>query len=361
MSFFKKIKKNLMSCKASGNLLKVKFLGMIFKFPLEKILTSNNICIPSKKYGKIYLPYYNQNVTINSSKPNIYNADGQKMDTYFLRDYHSAHCPHSIEMSSKYFLWDRFDFGLDTHFYTQNAMLETMGKPKNRYGMLIESPSIVPTDYLIFEKNKTLSEDFDLIFTYDDKILDKVKNAKFFPFFAAPWYGGDFGGKIIPDGYKYKTKNVSIISANKRMCHLHDVRIAIAQKCKDMSLADTYGTFDGGAFVKNGVSLENYRYSIVVENDLSPLFFTQKITSCFAAQTIPIYLGTKSINKFFNADGIIQIEESDIDNLDKILLQCNEKDYMVRLPAIQDNYKRVLQYVNMFDWLYEKYLRGENK
>ena len=236
-------------------------------------------------------------------------------------------------------------------------MLETMGKPSSKYGMLLESPAIVPDDYLIFEKNKTLSDDFDLIFTYDDKILDTVKNARFFPFFAAPWYGGDFGGKMIPDGYKYKTKNVSIISSDKRMCHLHDVRIAIARKCKNMGWADTFGTFDGGSFVKNGISLEDYRYSIVVENDLSPLFFTQKITSCFASQTIPIYLGTKSIGKFFNTDGIIQISENDIDNLDKILVQCSEKDYMARLTAIQDNYKRVLQYMNMFDWLYEKYLK----
>ena len=33
---------------------------------------------------------------------------------------------------------------------------------------------------------------------------------------------------------------------------------------------------------------------------------------------------------------------------------------MARLPAIKDNYKRVLHYMNMFDWLYEQYL-GENK
>ena len=351
--------KKLYHAKKSGNYFKVKILGITLKFPMEKILT-NNVFISSENYGRIYLPYYNQNVAISPLKPNIYNDKGQQMDTYFLRDYHSAHSPYSTEMISKYFLWDRFDIGLDTHFYTHNAMLETMGKPSRRYGMLIESPAIVPDDYMIFNKNKTLNDDFDLIFTYDDKILDTVKNARFFPFFASPWYGGDFGGKITPDGYKYKTKNISIVSANKRMCHLHDVRIAIAQKCKKMGLADTFGTFDGGAFVKNGVSLEKYRYSIVVENDLSPLFFTQKITSCFASHTIPIYLGTRSIGKFFNTDGIIQISESDIDNLDKILVRCNEKDYMARLPAIKDNYKRVLHYMNMFDWLYEQYL-GENK
>lgn len=355
MSLLKKIKRKLISCKRKGDFLEVKLLGIKFKFSISNIL-GNNIYISSKSYGKIYLPYYNQDVSIVPLKPNIYNCEGKKMDTYFLRDMHVAHNPYQKDFTSKYFLWDRFDIALDTHFYTHNAMLETMGKPSYKYGMLMESPAIVPNDYLIFEKHKTLSDDFDLIFTYDNKILNTVKNARFFPFFAAPWYGGDFGGEITPDGYKNKTKNISIVSANKRMCHLHDVRIAMAQKCKTMGLADTFGTFDGGPFVKNGVSLENYRYSIVIENDLSSLFFTQKITSCFAAQTIPIYLGTKSIGKFFNLDGIIQIDEKDVDNLDKILSQCNEKDYMARLPAIQDNYNRVLQYMNMFDWLYEKYL-----
>ena len=145
MSLIQKAKKLISSYKVKRNKLKVRVMGIPVEIPFEKILT-NHLSIPSKNYGKIWITYYNQNVSIGSEKPEIYNKSGQKMDIFFLRDMHTAHAPYEDVMVSKYFLWDRFDFGLKTHFYTHDAMLETMGTPDHKYGMLIESPAIVPND-----------------------------------------------------------------------------------------------------------------------------------------------------------------------------------------------------------------------
>ncbi len=320
---------------------------------LQRILFPHNYWRGNKVYGRIYHPYYNKNSGLPSDAPEIYNKDGRKMETFFLRDKHRSLEPYNP--SSRYFLWDRFNIGLDTHFYSHEAMMETMGSPKRRYGWLMESEEIVPRDYRMFDRHPTLHQDFDAIFTYSERLLENLPNARFFPCQAQPWYGGNYGGTISATNYQNKTKNISILSSSRHKCPLHLTRLAMAWKCKREGLADTFGTFDGGPFVRNGDTMEKYRYSIVIENSFSPLFFTERITSCFAAQTIPIYIGTPKIGEFFNTDGIIQISDKDVDNLGKILSQCSEKDYLSRLPAILDNYQRVQPYFSVGDWLYEKY------
>ena len=81
--------------------------------------------------------------------------------------------------------------------------------------------------------------------------------------------------------------------------------------------------------------------------------------NCFAAQTIPIYLGATEINKFFNAGGIITFKLEDVDHFEDILKQCTEKEYERRLPAIIDNYNRVINnYDNSIDYIYSNYLQG---
>jgi hypothetical protein len=278
------------------------------------------------------------------------------METFFIRDAHFAHNPCS---SSQYFIWDRYNIGLDTHFYTHKAMLETMGSPKRRYGWLIESEGIIPEDYDIFSKYKGLNKDFDLIFTYSEKILESCNNARFFPSCAGVWYGvmPGAGGIISKELYKSKTKNISMVSSGKSMCELHNFRINLIRKLKQSNLIDAYGTFDGGSMVKIADSLTDYRYSIIVENMISPYFFTEKITNCFASMTIPIYIGATRIDKFFNTDGIIQITPKDFDNIEEILKQCSVGDYEQRIPAMLDNYDRVQSYLCLEDKLYEEYLR----
>ena len=216
--------------------------------------------------------------------------------------------------------------------------------------------------YNIFDENPGLEKDFDLIFTFSARLLDKLPNARFVPFCAAPfnalkWHNGVFGvWDKIDDNYKYKSKNISIMSSDKLYCDLHKYRYDLAVKCKNERLADTFGTFDGGPFTSLGDTLIDYRYTFSIENDITPYFFTEKITSAFMTQTIPIYLGATEIDKFFNPDGIIKITVND--NIDDVIKQCTKEEYERRLPAILDNYNRVQKYMNPFDTMYLEYLKG---
>jgi putative lipoic acid-binding regulatory protein len=305
-----------------------------------------NIPIHHDIYGNIYLPYYNTHTFLNNNYPDIYNQQGKKMELFFIRDIHGAHFVYS---GSKYFQYDRYNFGLDTHFYTHNSMLEVMGRPKRKYGMLVESEIIVPDDYTIFKKNSGLEKDFDLIFTYSDEILQTIPNSRYVPYYIKPQY------KIFSsDNYKYKSKNISIIASGKEMVPLHKYRNAIARQCKTNNLADTYGTFDGGRYCDISEPFKDYRFSIVIENEITPYGFTEKITNCFAAMTIPIYIGASKVDEIFNPDGIIQFKMTD--DIEEVIKKCTKEFYEERIHAIIDNFNMVIIDKSADDIIYENYI-----
>ena len=309
-----------------------------------------------------YTPYYNRNFPINPQEPEIYNKRGERMRVFFIADRELCHNPygHYGPGLPEYILWDRYNFGLKTHFYSHYEAFNLVGNPDKRYAMLIESRAIKPKTYGKFIREKSYIEnEFDLVFTYDAEILETFKNARFVPFCAGYWYGKvDRSVALSPDNWRHKTKNVSILSSYKTSCELHRVRKDLAMRCRREGLADAFGTFDGGEKVTPESTLKDYRYSIIIENDIEPLFFTEKLTNCFASQTIPVYLGAERIHEFFNPDGIITLTLRDVEDIGEVLRQCTTEEYERRLPAVLDNFGRVGEYSNPHDYMYLKYLKG---
>lgn len=299
------------------------------------------------------------------------------MEFFFISDREFAHEPNSS--ISRYIIWDRYNYALDTHFYSHDEIFRTVGKPKRKYAFLIEPRSIKPQSYEnVLQHKRYIEENFDMMFTFDAEVLSTIKNAHFVPFGADVWYGrnvegcmldgaeSNFSGNrakkegfvILSDNYKHKTKNISMLSSAKELCPMHIFRKNLAFKCKNEHLADTFGKFDGGSYVPTELPFEHYRYSIVVENHIEPFYFTERIMNCFVAQTIPIYLGATEIGRFFNADGIIQISLEDCDHIEDILKRCTVEEYERRLPAILDNFQRAMSMSQRtrFDDLYIQYL-----
>ena len=287
---------------------------------------------------------------IDGTMPKIYNAEGHPLETDFIKNRHSRHAPFGHE--GKHFFWDRYNYGLDTHFYGPEAMTGTLGKPAVKYGMLTESRTIVPKDYEVFHRNRGLEKDFRYIFTYDDRILNEIENARFYPVAAGIW-----NSEMREGRYREKDRDLSILSSDKVMCALHRFRLELARLCKREGLADTFGRFDGGGYVeKVDETLNRYRFSMIIENDVSDYYFSERLTSCFAAQTVPVYLGARRIGDFFNTDGMILLGSADLEEAESLIAECTRERYEAMLPAVLDNYERVKEYVNMQDYLYEHYL-----
>ena len=303
--------------------------------------------------SKIYYPYYSQ--VPDTKEYKIYNENGEQMHTFFLRAHISYH-----DTQSRYFIWDRWNYNLDVHFYLHDAVIETMGNPKKRYAMFHEPYSVVPIGYEIFKKNKGIEKDFDLIFTHNTEFLEKYNNARFFNPFASIWGSiQDENGNLPQNWLEYKTKKVSLISSPAELSHLHKLRKKLAIYCKQKNLADTFGNFDGGNTVKFSEPLINYKYSIIIENHIDDYWFTEKILNCFSHMVVPIYLGARKIDTLFNPDGIINVNEKDLENIEEVLKQCTDENYFARINALKENYYESLKYQYTLDLLYKKYLEPD--
>lgn len=314
--------------------------------------------VSGKKPPEPWTPFYFRSLELSPNYPEIFNKYGEKMEMFFMSDRNFSSSPNST--NSRYIIWDRYNYGLKTHFYTDDEIFRTVGKPERRFAILIEPNSIKPYIYRnVLQHKDSIEKTFDAIFTFDAEILKNLKNAKFF-LYGSVWYGrGDAAHKIREDNYKYKTKNISMICSAKAMCEGHIRRRNLAFKVKNEGLADTFGKFDGGGYVPIELPLEEYRYSIAVENTVQPFYFTEKILNCFAAQTLPIYLGATEIGRYFNPAGIIQISIADCEHIEDILAKCTPEEYARRLPAVIDNFNRVKNFMNQtyFDHIYINYLR----
>jgi hypothetical protein len=293
----------------------------------------------------------------SSEEPAVFNAQGQKLKTFFLNDDRARNWPYGFVDGRypQYIFWDRNNYGLKNHIYSHEKILDVKGKPIKKFAFFIEGESIDPESYKLFDYHSGLEQDFDLIFTYSARFLDKYKNAVFIPS-GGVYYGiSKHGGRLNSEQYKAKTKNISLVSSEKTRCELHKFRLDLARYYKQNSMVDTYGTFDGGNHIKIADSLEYYRYSVIVENDIVPYRFTEKILNCFASMTVPIYIGATKIGDFFNKDGIIQVSVLQTEAIDKIIASCNEEDYIARLPAIRDNFNRIMNYLCVEDYIYTHY------
>lgn len=316
-----------------------------------------------------FIPFYNSYIDPIIFYPEVFNKYGERMEFFFISDRETVY--QADDRNSRYIIWDRYNYMNETHFYTQDEIFRTVGNPKRRFAMLTEAGTSRPQLYAtILKHKKHIEKHFDLLFTYNARLLNELSNARFVPFGAVIWYGtgmnyyvkrNDFKFTISPENFKRKTKNISMLCSHLENLPMHIVRKKLAFYCKEHGLADTYGKFDGSPPVDMEIPFEHYRYSIVVENGIEPFYFTEKIMNCFAAQTIPIYLGATEIGRFFNTDGIIQIGLKDCDHIENILKRCTVEEYERRLPAVKDNFNRAMRATTQtrFDDLYVKYIRGK--
>lgn len=316
-----------------------------------------------------FIPFYNPNIDPIIFYPEVFNKYGERMEIFFISDREIVY--QANDRNSRYIIWDRYNYMNETHFYTQNEIFRTVGNPKRRFAMLTEAGTSRPQLYeAILKYKKHIEKHFDLVFTYNPILLNELSNARFVALAAVVYYGtgmnyyvkdNDFKFIISPENYKHKTKNISMLCSHLENLPMHIVRKKLAFYCKEHGLADTYGKFDGSPPVDMEIPFEKYRYSIVVENGIEPFYFTEKIMNAFAAQTIPIYLGATEIGRFFNADGIIQIDLEDCNHIENILKQCTPEEYERRLPAVIDNFNRAMRSMaqTRFDDLYVQYIRGK--
>jgi hypothetical protein len=205
----------------------------------------------------------------------------------------------------------------------------------NLYLWIIESPLILEYFHPGFFNNVHHNiYKFKKIYTHDKHLIQSHSKFVF----------KSHGDCSITD-YQDLNKNklLSMISSNKRWVDGHELRHQIIEEYH--SRFDLYG--HGFNYIeRKEIGLNQYAFSISVENCKKDYYFTEKIIDCFRTKTIPIYWGCPSIGDFFDKRGIIQFD--DISQLDNIIDSLNYSKYYDLIDAIDTNYKLSFEYDTFF-------------
>tara|TARA_A100001234_G_scaffold42031_1_gene34253 strand:- start:140 stop:946 length:807 start_codon:yes stop_codon:yes gene_type:complete len=240
---------------------------------------------------------------------------------------------------SKYIKWVKDNPLAEGTFYIDNTINDGIsdGRKGPKYLWLLESKHIKPGLVESIIDNKQLVEDtYETIFTHDQRLLalgDKYK-----------WVPAQGFWIKEPKIYE-KTKMISMIASNKRMCEGHVKRLGWVERIGDQ--LDLYGRgFNEIADKEEGLC--DYMFSVAIENGEYETYFTEKLLDCFATGTIPVYLGAPDIGDHFNKDGIIDLTEE---------FEVSEEIYYSKMDAIKENLEKAKEMEVLEDFIYRRYFQ----
>jgi hypothetical protein len=153
--------------------------------------------------------------------------------------------------------------------------------------------------------------------------------------------------EVSEPGLIKKSKTISIVSSDLTDLPGHKKRFAFVNKIighfKDE--IDVFGR--GFRFIDDKWdALAPYKYSIAIENNSVPGYFTEKLTECYLAQTYPIYYGAPDIDKYFSLDSMLKIDiddfQSSIYKIEKLIAEDGYESCQSSL--VEEKYKYLNNY-----------------
>lgn len=240
-----------------------------------------------------------------------------------------------------FFKWDKGKKRNIT-FYIDESIKDGINDKTSfrKFAWLVESKLIIPDAIKYVKENwELISNSYEYLFTHQKEIYDLADNFIYLP----------------PHGYwvenpeiSKKTKLVSMISSNKNMGEGHRFRLNWVDRLKNN--LDLYGR-GFNMMDKKEVALKDYMFSVTIENESYPTYWSEKILDCFVSGTVPIYHGSPDIGDYFNMEGIIILDDNFTVN------QLSPELYYSKKEAIKDNFERALKYDIIEDFIYKKYIK----
>ena len=252
---------------------------------------------------------------------------------------HDVGC--TVNKRPNFWEWDFNTQDNDISFYLDGDIqrgFNDANNGKKKYLWTLESPQFNSDVFNTIKNNldKTLST-FEMIFTYNDELLSLNEKFKRVP---------AMGSWIKEPKIHKKSKLISMIVSNKQWSPQQTFRFKFAQDNKDK--IDLFGRGINEIPQKED-GLVDYMFSVCSENDTFDTYFTEKILDCFATGTIPIYLGTKKITNFFDENGILFLEDIDLNDI-------NEELYYSKIDSVKNNFNLVQQYLCPEDFIAKNYI-----
>jgi hypothetical protein len=175
-----------------------------------------------------------------------------------------------------------------------NWVMQEENIAPHAYGWITEPPEILPH---LHDDLPRIEHQFKYIFTYHDESLNR--NPEKYKLYLTAGHTCELRG--IPQ----KSKLCSFVCSAKTMCPLHKFRHSVVRAFENE--IDIYGYYSW-IDIKN-TGLEDYMFSIAIENSVQNDYFSEKIIDCFVTGTIPIYWGARNLGQYFDLDGVIPFDK----------------------------------------------------
>ncbi len=185
---------------------------------------------------------------------------------------------------------------------------------------------------------------FNVILTWDDKVLNNCENALFLPF-GHTWFKPEQYEKNHEKEFKIAHLRGQLLKS-----YGHQIRWEILDRKNEIKVPtkffDVYGDRHNieRARIDKEEIFGDSMFGVAIENFSHRGWFSEKILDCFLLKTIPIYWGCPNIGDFFNKEGIIKFE--DPDDFIYISNQLTNDYYISKKDIIEENYMLALQYVD---------------
>jgi hypothetical protein len=252
-----------------------------------------------------------------------------------------------LPIPPKNFLWDRTLNSASYYVFITEASFHNPQvnfiSPERRIAFMVEPVSINPGAYEWIKANYM---GFKYVLSHDIEFNKQIPNALYYP----------FGGCLIMPSDRImhpKSKFISIIASEKRQTEGHRLRHEIIEKYSGKYDIDVFGRGYNKVEYKLE-ALKDYCYSIVIENEFSKGWFTEKLIDCLVTGTIPIYAGAPDIYNYFSGTkGFINFKFLDE------FLSAGKQSCMNHYKDCLSTTKRILdvasEYTCTEDWLYTNY------
>lgn len=283
-----------------------------------------------------------------------------------------------LKIYPQFFEWYRGDENINDMVIITESMFHKTDQftEKVKIAWLIEPISINSESYKFIENNwhkfdYILSHNIDFIKNLEAKAESDIKEGYVICPEKRPqisWY--PFGGCwILPQDRKIypKTKLISIIASDKKETEGHQLRHQAIAALGDK--VDVYGRGYNPVEYKLD-ALKDYQYSIVIENEKTEGFFTEKLIDCFMTGTVPIYWGDPKINELLNEGmkiGPYHCCAMDFNTIDELIEIINSSNPPLTVPANwcgeslrEFSFVRAQKYSCPEDWLWINFFRKNN-
>jgi hypothetical protein len=200
---------------------------------------------------------------------------------------------------------------------------------------LMESPGVKPRVYQNFH---LVCDKFNKVFTFLTLESAKSIGVQEDKYVNCP-LGGAWVEPVGTDNKK--SKLCSLIASGKNDLPGHRLRHHIAQSSKNI---DLYGRAYKSVNNKSE-ALNDYAFSVCIENVSMSGYFTEKLIDCFLTKTIPVYYGDPNIDNIFDKRGILDVQ--DIDNL-------NFEKYESMIDSVNRNFDTALKFKSTDDNVFLK-------